>query len=87
MTSLLDRLVDYRTEAISDPIEVVNPDHRRLDGQVRSCTGKLTRRLAQFGAMNLEEAIDPKPVESFLRRSEDMGEPAQPWRQGEAAVS
>ena len=25
--------------------------------------------------------------ESFLRRSEGLGEPAQPWRQGEAAVS
>jgi len=42
----LDRLVDYRTEVISDPLQVVNPEHRRLDGQVRSCTGKLTRQLA-----------------------------------------
>ncbi len=25
--------------------------------------------------------------ESFLRRSEALGEPAQPWRQGEAVVS
>lgn len=70
----LDRLVDYRTEAISDPLQVVNPDHRRLDGQVRSCTGKLSRRLAQFGAMNMEEAIDPKPVESFLQRKADLQE-------------
>ncbi len=64
----LDRLVDYRTEAISDPLPVVNPAHRRLDGQVRSCTGKLTRRLAQFGAMNMEETIEPKSVESFVQR-------------------
>jgi hypothetical protein len=70
----LDRLVDYRTEAISDPLPVVNPDHRRLDGQVRSCTGKLNRRLAQFGAMNMEEAIDPEPVESFLQRKADLQE-------------
>ena len=68
----LDRLVDYRTEAISDPLPVVNPDHRRLDGQVRSGTGKLNRRLAQFGAMNMEEAIDPEPVESFLQRKADL---------------
>ena len=70
----LDRLVDYRTEAISDPLQVVNPDHRRLDSQVRSGTGKLNRRLAQFGAMNLEEAIDPEPVESFLQRKADLQE-------------
>ncbi len=70
----LARLVDYRTEAISDPLQVVNPDHRRLDAQVRSCTGKLNRRLAQFGAMNMEEEIDPKPVESFLQRKADLQE-------------
>ncbi len=70
----LDRLVDYRTEAISDPLRVVNPNYRRLDGQVRSCAGKLNRRLAQFGAMNLEEVIDPKSVESFLQRKADLQE-------------
>ena len=70
----LDRLVDYRTEAISDPPPVVNPDHRRLDGQVRSCTGKLNRRLAQFGAMNMEETIEPKSVESFVQRKAELQE-------------
>ena len=66
--------MDYRTEAISDPLLVVNPDHRRLDGQVRSCTGKLNRRLAQFDAMTMEEGIDPKPVESFLQRKANLQE-------------
>ena len=46
----LDRLVDYRTEVISDPLRVVNPDYRHLDGQVRSATGKLTRRHDPGGA-------------------------------------
>jgi len=64
----LDRLVDYRTEDISDPLQVVNPDYRHLDGQVRSVTGKLTRRLAKFAAMALEEPIEPKYVEPFVRR-------------------
>ena len=70
----LDRLVDYRTEAISDPLPVVNPDHRRVDGQVRSYTGKLSRRLAKFGAMNLEEEIEPKAVESFMQRKAELQE-------------
>jgi hypothetical protein len=70
----LDRLVDYRTEAISDPLRVVNPDYRHLDGQVRSTTGKLTRRLATFAAMSLEEPIEPKHVEPFMRRKAALQE-------------
>jgi hypothetical protein len=70
----LDRLVDYRTEAISDPIRVVNPDYRHLDGQVRSATGKLTRRLAKFAAMTLVEPIEPKHVEPFMRRKAALQE-------------
>ena len=70
----LDRLVDYRTEVISDPLPVVNPAYRQLDGQVRSCTGKLNRRLAQFGAMNLEEPIGPKQIAAFMQHKADMQE-------------
>jgi hypothetical protein len=70
----LDRLVDYRTEVISDPLQVVNPDYRHLDGQVRSVTGKLTRRLAKFAAMTLEEPIEPKYVKPFVRRKAALQE-------------
>jgi hypothetical protein len=70
----LDRLADYRTEAISEPLRVVNPDYRRLDGQVRSTTGKLTRRLARFAAMTLDESIEPKHVEPFVRRKAALQE-------------
>jgi hypothetical protein len=64
----LDRLADYRTEPISEPLQVVNPDYRHLDGQVRSTTGKLNRRLANFAAITLEEPIEPEHVEPFMRR-------------------
>jgi hypothetical protein len=70
----LDRLVDYGTEPISDPIPVVNPAYRRLDGHVRSGTGKLNRLLAQFGAMNLQATIEPEQVEPFLRRKAALQE-------------
>ena len=70
----LDRLVDYRSEAISDPLRVVNPDYRHLDGQVRSATGKLTRRLARFAALTLEEPIEPQHVEPFVRRKAALQE-------------
>ena len=65
---------DYRTDVISEPLRVVNPDYRHLDGQVRSATGKLTRRLAKFAAMSLEALIEPKHVEPFLRRKAKLQE-------------
>ncbi len=70
----LDRLVDYRTEAISDFIQVVNPVYRKLDGQVRSAVGKLNRLLAQFGAMNIEQEIELVQVESFVQRKAALHE-------------
>ncbi len=70
----LDRLVDYRTEVISEPLQVVNPDYRHLDGQVRSVTGKLSRRLAKFAATTLEQSIEPEHVEPFVRRKAALQE-------------
>jgi len=70
----LDRLIDYGTEAISDPLRVVNPDYRHLDGKVRSATGKLTRRLARFATLSLEEPIEPQHVEPFVRRKAALQE-------------
>ena len=42
-------------------------DYRHLDGKARSVNGKLTRRLANFAAMTLDEPIEPEHVEPFLR--------------------
>ncbi|MCP4009849.1 MAG: hypothetical protein GY726_10090 [Proteobacteria bacterium] len=70
----LDRLIDYRTETISDPLQVVNPAYRQLDGQVRSCTGKLTRQLAEFGKMTLKEDDDNKAIKAFLKKKADCRE-------------
>ena len=70
----LDRLADYGTEAISDPVQVVNPSYRHFDAQVRSRTGKLNRRLAQFGAMNLEPSIEPEQKEPFLQQKAQLQE-------------
>jgi hypothetical protein len=62
----LDRLADYSTDEITDPIKVVNPAYRELDSQVRSANGKLGRTLAQFGALNIEQVIEPEKMEPFL---------------------
>jgi predicted nucleic acid-binding Zn-ribbon protein len=70
----LDRLVDYATEEIPDTTKVVNPDYRRLDAQVRSKQGHLTRKLAAFSAMGLEGAIEPKKVAAFEHKKAQLQE-------------
>ena len=70
----LDRLVDYATAEIPDTTAVVNPDYRRLDGQVRSKQGHLTRKLAAFSAMNLTGDIEPKKVAAFEQKQAELQE-------------
>jgi prepilin-type processing-associated H-X9-DG protein len=70
----LDRLVDYATEEIPDTTPVVNPAYRRLDGQVRSKQGHLTRKLAAFSAMNLKGEIEPKKVVAFEQKKAELQE-------------
>ena len=61
----LDRLVDYRTEALADTQRLVNPAWRRLDAQVRTKVSLLSRRLAQFGALQLHGDIEPEHVDRY----------------------
>jgi predicted nucleic acid-binding Zn-ribbon protein len=70
----LDRLVDYATEEIPDTTKVVNPQYRRLDGQVRNKQAHLTRKLAAFSAMNLKGEIEPKKVAAFEQKKAELQE-------------
>ena len=63
----LDRLSDYSLEEIPDTTKVVNPDYRRIDGDVRRHNAKLSRLLAEFGAIHLEGDIEPKRVEEYQK--------------------
>ncbi len=70
----LDRLIEYSTEKIPDTILVVNPDYRRLDTQVRRNVAILSRKKAKFGAMTLNEKIEPKNVERYQQEKADLQE-------------
>jgi len=70
----LDGLVDYRTDLVPETTRVVNPAHRAVDGQVRKKVGILHRKIAEFGAMNLEGEIEPSKVEAFAQRKSDLQE-------------
>lgn len=52
-----------------------------IDGHVRSAAGKLTRRLAKFAAITLEEPIEPQHVEPFLRRKAALQEEIEALQQ------
>ena len=47
---------------------VVNPQYHKIDAEVRSTNGKLSRSLALFGALNIEEAIEPQTMEIFTQK-------------------
>jgi len=68
----LDRLVDYSVEAIPETTRMVNPEYRRLDGQVRSHTSKLHRKLAEFGALTLEGDLEPAKLERYQRQKAEL---------------
>jgi hypothetical protein len=70
----LDGLIEYGTEGVPETTMVVNPAYRALDGQVRKELGILNRKIAEFGAMNLEGEIEPRKVEAFAQRKSDLQE-------------
>jgi hypothetical protein len=70
----LDGLVDYRTDNVPDTIMVVNPAYRALDGEVRKKVGLLNRRIAEFGAINLDGEIEPAKVEAYAQKKSDLQE-------------
>jgi hypothetical protein len=70
----LDRLADYRTAEITDPIKVVNPAYRALDTQVRVAVGKCARQVAQFGEISLATELTPPQVESMMQTKASLQE-------------
>jgi hypothetical protein len=70
----LDGLVDYGTDAVPETARVINPTYRTLDGQVRKKVVLLNRKIAEFGAINLDDDIEPEKVEAFAQRKSDLHE-------------
>ena len=73
----LDRLVEYGTELIPDAIQVVNPEWRKLDSQVRSQAGQRHRLAARFGVLTLSEDAEESEVEKFQQRKGELREQIQ----------
>lgn len=72
----IDRLVSYETEPLPGAIQVVNPEHRRLDREVRRQSAVLSRKTAEFGALDLANGGEttPKEMEAHLQRKAELHE-------------
>jgi len=70
----LDSLIEYGTEPVPDAIQVVNPQWRKLDSQIRSKIGHRHRQAAQFGALALSEDPTNSEVQGFQQRKAHLRE-------------
>jgi hypothetical protein len=73
----LDRLAEYGTEPVPDPIQAVNPAWRRLDAQIRAQGEQRRRQLALFGALDLSglgEKEGEKEVDAYQRKKGQLQE-------------
>jgi hypothetical protein len=77
----LDKLISYNTENVPDTIAVINPEYRRLDGEIRKKIARLSRLAAQFGGLGLEGSIDPKRVKTYESKKGELQEDADHLRE------
>jgi hypothetical protein len=63
----LDRLAEYGTEPVPDPIQAVNPAWRKLDAEIRAQSEKRRRQLALFGALDLA-GLAEKEVDGYQQK-------------------
>jgi len=77
----LDKLISYGTEQVPDTTEVINPEYRRLDGEIRKKTAKLSRLAAQFGSLGLEGDIEPNKVKRYESQKGELQAAAEHLRE------
>lgn len=70
----LDRLIDYKLEPLDGTTQVVNPAWRKLDGEIRSRVGKLTRSKARLHDLTLRGELSKEKTEDYMAKSEALRE-------------
>ncbi len=61
----IDALMDYKVDEIDETKNVVNPDYRKLEGEIKSKAGKLGRSLKRFGEMSLSSIPSPDELDEY----------------------
>jgi len=70
----LDRMVQHAVEDIPDNTRVVNPKHRRLDGEVRKTTAILVRKRAELQSASTSKGTPSKQAALELKMGELLQE-------------
>jgi len=70
----IDGLMDYQTVLPDETMKVVNPAYRRLEGDIKSKAGKLSRKHAEFGAISLNETLSSKDMATYERKKGEIKE-------------
>jgi hypothetical protein len=73
----LDRLIEHGTEPVPDTIQVVNPEYRKLDSEIKSRTTRLSKLTAKFGALALAEDPSDAEIQGFQHRNGELREEIQ----------
>ena len=76
----LDKLISYGTEQVPDTTTVINPEYRRLDGEIRKKAAKLSRLAAQFGGLSLEGDIEPDKIKAYESKKGELQEASEQLR-------
>lgn len=69
----LDRLITYQLEPIDDTIEVVNPEWRKLDGEIRKRVAKLNRKKVELCDFTLKNVSNAKEIEKYTHLIHALG--------------
>lgn len=70
----IDGLLSYQTEPADETKTVVNPEYRKLDGQVRKKAGKLGRKIREFGEMALQKDPEMEKIPDYERSKGELRE-------------
>lgn len=70
----IDLVTEYGTEDFPGPQQVVNPEWRRLKGELRSLQGKLMRRNAKYSTLILHPEQDAGKIEKWIKRKSELHE-------------
>ncbi|MDZ4170296.1 MAG: hypothetical protein U1E26_11680 [Coriobacteriia bacterium] len=70
----LDRLIEYGTEELAETTRVINPEYRRLGGEIRRRNTRLSRAAALFGALTLDGELDSVKMEQDEQKKASLQE-------------
>jgi transposase len=70
----IDRLIEYKTEKMDETKKLVNPVYRKIQSEINSLNGKLSRRKAKYGALIIDGEIKENKIKDFVQKKSILQE-------------